>query len=128
MTMAYRKFGGARNKYGAKKSNGYDSKKEHRRANELKLMQSAGLISDLREQVPYELIPAQYGKGISPRTGEPKNRMCLERSCRYVADFVYRDNETGDVVVEDVKGMRTKEYVIKRKLMLFRHGIKIKEI
>ena len=43
----------------------------------------------------------------------------------YVADFVYEDN--GDTVVEDTKGMRTKEYVIKRKLMLYRYGIRIKE-
>lgn len=101
-----------RNKYGAKRVGEHASKKEHNRANQLKLQQRAGLISDLREQVPYELIPAQKG----------------ERSCKYIADFVYTDNDTGETVVEDTKGVRTKEYIIKRKLMLYVHGIRIKEI
>ena len=100
------------NKYGARRSGGYDSTKEHRRACELQLMQRAGLISVLREQVRFELIPAQQG----------------ERSCSYIADFVYTDVATGQTVVEDTKGVRTKEYIIKRKLMLFIHGIRIKEV
>ena len=108
---------GKRNKYGAKKSGGYDSKKEYGRANQLKLLQRAGLISDLREQVSYELIPAHRFEDGS-----------LERACRYIADFVYTDNSTGLTVVEDAKGVRTKEYVIKRKLMLYMHGIRIKEV
>lgn len=106
-----------RNKYGAKKSGGYDSRKEHNRANELKMMQRAGLISNLREQVKYELIPAQYRDG-----------KLIERACAYVADFVYFDREANSLVVEDTKGFRTKEYIIKRKLMLHVHGIVIKEI
>lgn len=103
-------------KYGAKKSGGYDSRKEHRRANELKLMQRAGLISNLREQVKYVLIPTQRdtcGK-------------LLEKECSYYADFVYDRN--GVTVVEDTKGVRTQEYIIKRKLMLAVHGIRIKEV
>lgn len=104
------------NKYHAEKSGGYDSRKEHRRANELRLMQRAGLISNLREQVSYELIPAQ-------RSGTGK---LLERSCRYVADFVYTDKD-GNTVVEDTKGVRTDVYRIKRKLMLYVHGIHITE-
>lgn len=114
---------GRRSKYGAKKSGGYDSQKEHRRADELKLMQRAGLISNLREQVVYTLIPAQYADDGEHQTGK-----LMERACRYIADFVYTDNETGQTVVEDTKGFRTKEYVIKRKLMLSVHGIRIKEI
>lgn len=105
-----------RSKYGAEKSGGYDSRKEHRRANELKLMQRAGLISDLQEQVRYLLVPAQ--------TNAAGTR---ERAIHYVADFVYVDNDTGTTVVEDTKGVRTPEYVIKRKLMLMVHGITIKE-
>lgn len=105
-----------RNKYGAKKSGGYDSKKEHRRANELKLMQRAGLISNLREQVKYVLIPTQRA---------PDGRL-LEKECSYYADFVY--TKDGVTVVEDTKGMRTPEYKIKRKLMLRVHGIKITEL
>lgn len=105
-----------RNKYGAKKSGGYDSRKEHRRADQLKLMQRAGLISNLREQVTYVLIPTQ-------RDSDGK---LLERECAYVADFVYDRN--GVTVVEDTKGFRTPEYRIKRKLMLYIHGIRIKEV
>ena len=105
-----------RSKYGAVKSGGYDSRKEHRRANELKLMQRAGLISNLREQVKFVLVPAQ-------RDAAGK---LLERECSYYADFVYDCD--GATVVEDTKGVRTPEYKIKRKLMLYVHHIKIKEI
>lgn len=108
-------------KYNAQKTtvNGitYDSRKEAQRAQELRLMLRAGTISNLREQVPYELIPAQkneYGKVI-------------ERAVVYKADFVY-DDEKGKTVVEDTKGVRTKEYVIKRKLMLYEYGIRIREV
>ena len=105
------------NKYGAKRVGTHASQKEHDRANQLKLLQRAGVISNLREQVPYELIPAhRFEDGT------------LERACKYIADFVYIDNETGQTVVEDTKGVRTKEYIIKRKLMLFMHGIRIKEV
>lgn len=105
-----------RSKYGAKKSGGYDSKKEHSRANELKLMQRAGIISNLREQVKYVLIPTQR---------DPDGNL-LEKECSYYADFVY--NRDGVTVVEDTKGVRTPEYKIKRKLMLQVHGISIVEI
>lgn len=115
------------NKYGAKRSGGYASRKEHSRADQLKLMQRAGLISDLREQVPFELIPAQYGTCGTDLKGRPV-RVCLEKSCKYIADFVYTDNSTGVAVVEDTKGVRTKDYIIKRKLMLYLHGIRIKEV
>lgn len=106
-----------RNKYGALRSGGYASRKEHRRATELKLLQRAGEISDLREQVKYVLIPAQRS---------PEGEL-LERECAYIADFVYCDR-AGNLVVEDTKGMRPKEYIIKRKLMLHVHGIRIHEI
>ncbi len=105
-----------RSKYGAKKSGGYDSRKEHRRADQLKLMQRAGLISNLREQVRFVLIPTQ-------RDSDGK---LLERECAYIADFVY--DRDGVTVVEDTKGFRTPEYKIKRKLMLQVHGISIVEI
>lgn len=105
------------NKYHAKKVGGHASRKEHDRANQLKLMQRAGEISGFQEQVSYELIPAQRDSAGN----------LLERSCRYIADFVYTDVETGQTVVEDTKGVRTKEYVIKRKLMLAVHGIRITE-
>lgn len=90
----------------------HDSKKEANRWCQLKLMERAGLITDLKRQVKYELIPKQDG----------------ERACSYKADFVYHDAKTGKMVVEDTKGYRTEAYKIKRKLMLFRYGIKITEI
>lgn len=111
-----KRYAGYGNKYHAEKSGGYDSRKEHRRANELRLMQRAGLISDLREQVSYELIPAQRGA----------DGKVIERACSYVADFVYTDRN-GNTVVEDTKGVRTDVYVIKRKLMLKVYGIRITE-
>lgn len=113
---ASRSSGNSGSKYHAKKVGGHASKKEHYRANQLKLMQLAGVISGLREQVSYELIPAQRDS-----TGK-----LLERNCCYIADFVYVDGN-GNVVVEDTKGFKTPEYKIKRKLMLQVHGIRIKE-
>lgn len=107
-----------RNKYGAKKTGTHASRKEHNRAAQLKLWQRAGVISNLREQVPFVLIPAQRGA----------DGKVVERECKYIADFVYTDNETGKTVVEDTKGFRTKDYIIKRKLMLSVNGIRIKEI
>lgn len=109
-------------KYGARRTeyNGrvYDSGREATRAAELRLMQRAGLIKDLREQVDYELLPSQ--KDEAGKT--------IERPVRYRADFVYTDVPTNQTIVEDVKGCRTKEYIIKRKIMLFLYGIRIKEV
>lgn len=95
----------------------FDSKKEAKRYSELLLLERAGAIHDLRTQVKYVLIPSQRSK----ETGK-----VIERECSYKADFVY--TEGGETVVEDVKGYRTKEYIIKRKLMLHVHGIRIREI
>ena len=96
------------------------STKERNRGAVLELMQKQGLISGLQKQVVYNLIPAQYGVV----DGKKK---CLERACTYRADFVYFDERTKELVVEDSKGFRTKDYIIKRKLMLHVHGIRIKE-
>ena len=107
-----------KNKYN---NNGKGSSfKERKRGAELELMQRAGIISDLQTQVPYELIPAYY-EVINGK------RKCIERACTYKADFVYYDVVNKQLVVEDSKGFRTKDYIIKRKLMLHVHGIKIKE-
>ena len=109
----------------------FDSHKEARRWEELLLLQRAGKITDLQRQVKYELIPAQYEtyaryskKGIRLKDGVK----LLERKVDYVADFVYIDAETGENVVEDSKGIRTKDYILKRKLMLAVHGIRVKEV
>ena len=108
----------------------YDSRKEFRRAKELELLERAGEISNVRRQVKYILIPAQRGpEEIGPRGGRRPGPL-LERECSYVADFVYEEN--GETVVEDVKGYREGQaynvFVIKRKLMLWIHGIRVKEV
>lgn len=97
---------------------GFHSKKEYSRSNELKLLEKAGVISHLQEQVVYELIPSQY------RIVNGKKK-CVERAMKYIADFQYVEN--GETVVEDVKGFRTEVYKMKKKLMLFIHDIQIKE-
>lgn len=108
----------------------FDSKKEARRYTELKLLERAGKITNLHRQTKWVLIPAQfetvarYGKnGQRIKSG----RKCIERECAYIADFDYRD-ENFKHIVEDTKGVRTKDYIIKRKLMLHKFGIKIKEV
>lgn len=106
----------------------FDSKKEALRYQELKLMEEAGLISELAMQVKYLLIPAQREKDIVGVRGGVKKGKIIERECAYYADFVYTDNETGETIVEDVKGMRIEPYITKRKLMLWIYGIRIKEI
>lgn len=99
----------AYNKYHAKKTIVdnivFDSQKEASRYCELNLLVRAGKISDLRRQVTFELVPKQPD----------------ERAVKYIADFVYLDNNTGKTIIEDVKGYRTKEYIIKRKILKHRY-------
>jgi hypothetical protein len=104
----------------------FDSKKEHKRYNELLLLEQAGEIANLRRQVKFVLIPTQREPSkIGTRGGVKKGRL-IERECAYIADFVYTEN--GKIVVEDTKGVRTKDYIIKRKLMLRVYGIRIREV
>lgn len=110
----------------------FDSKKEAQRYQQLKLMERAGHICDLKRQVKYELIPAQYIDG-----------KCVERAVTYTSDFEYyvinplrvrsvmidpKEGTIGEHIVEDVKGMRTAVYKMKRKLMLYKYGIRITEV
>lgn len=81
----------------------------------MSLLERAGTIQNLKRQVKFELIPSQRIDG-----------KVIERSCTYIADFVYTEN--GKMVVEDTKGFRTTDYIIKRKLLLWVHGIRIQEI
>ena len=109
----------------------FDSRKEARRYEQLLLLQRAGEITDLQRQITYELIPNQYETYERySNTGKrlKDGKKLVERKVEYVADFVYTDTKTGEVIVEDTKGIRTKDYVIKRKLMLHIHGIKIREV
>lgn len=109
----------------------FDSKKEYQRYLELKLLEKAGEIIELRRQVKYTLIPAQREPDtIGPKGGKIHGKV-IEREVAYIADFAYL-TKSGDIVVEDVKGYKNGQayavYTIKRKLMLERYGIRIKEI
>ena len=109
----------------------HDSQKEARRWSELLLLQRAGKIKDLQRQVEYELIPNQYE--TYERYGNKGQRLkdgvkLVERRCCYIADFVYTDLSTGKTIVEDTKGLKTKDYIIKRKLMLYIHHIRVMEV
>ena len=119
-----------RSKYRAKKVTvdgiTFDSQKEARRFRELSLLERAGKITNLQRQVKFELLPSQRIDG-----------KVVERACYYVADFVYYVPSQDELlrycgvlenVVEDTKGFKTKDYIIKRKLMLWVHGIRIKEV
>ena len=95
----------------------FDSAKEANRYAELKLLERAGKITELQRQPGFTLIPKQVREGHM-----------VERALIYKADFAYHDEETGQDVVEDVKGLKTKEYIIKRKLMLWEYGIRVREV
>ena len=119
----------SKNKYHASRTtvNGkrFDSKKESDRWQELTLLERAHVIKDLQRQKKFVLIPAQYDTS-------GKKKKLLEREVCYYADFFYREVETGRIVVEDVKGYKDGQayrmYVVKRKLMLYVYGIRIREI
>lgn len=98
-------------KYRNKKTNGFDSKKEANRAAELQILAKAGIIKNLEFQPEYTVVPKQEG----------------ERAVKYRADFSYID-DLGKFVVEDTKGFKTKDYIIKRKLMLYVFDIKVTEL
>lgn len=113
----------------------FDSLKEARRYSVLLLLQKAGEISDLQMQVPFELLPPQYEESTEvyksgKNKGKQKPKKLLERGVNYIADFVYvRD---GKIVVEDTKGYKQGQayalFVVKRKLMLYKYGIKVQEV
>ena len=105
----------------------FDSKREARRYLDLLLLEKAGDISDLQRQVKYVLIPAQREPDIiGPKCGRKPGKL-LEHEVSYVADVVYKDKD-GNQIVEDTKGFKTKDYELKRKMMLYFHGIRIREV
>lgn len=106
----------------------HDSRREANRWVELKLLERAGQIKDLQRQVKFVLIPSQYEQCLDIDKHGRFKRKVIEHECFYVADFVYTDLKTGKMVVEDTKGCRTKDYIIKRKLMLYIHKIRIREV
>lgn len=113
------------NKYGNKKvvydGKTFDSQKEAQRYAELRLLERGKIITDLELQRKFILLPNQYEDADG-------NGKLIERAVTYIADFVYTDLRTGEMVVEDAKGCKTKDYILKRKMMLFFHQISIKEV
>lgn len=135
------------NKLHAEKTeDGYASKREAARAAELKLMQAAGEIYNLREQVKYVLVPAIYQKPDGTlvknydlekhKRDVEREQGCklelLERCVWYAADFVYEKD--GQTIVEDAKGFKKtnaavyEKFTHKRKLMLHVYGIRVREV
>lgn len=114
----YRRYAG--NKYGNIKTEvdgiKFDSKKEANRYQELKLLKSIGKIEKLKLQPRYELQPKYKINGRNIRNIE------------YKADFEYIDKKTGEIITEDVKGMKTPVYKIKKKLFEYKYNREIKEI
>lgn len=127
---------GKRPKYGNSKISfggvEYDSKRERDRHIFLMGQEKEGKISDLKRQVTFQLLPAYYEtieKQLKTKTKEVK--VCVERAVDYIADFTYMKDR--QFVVEDVKAAASsrvldKTYILKRKMMLYFHGIKIKEV
>lgn len=123
-----------RNKYHNSKirinDESFDSKKEYHRFLELKILEDAGVIRKLERQVKFVLIPAQREPETITQRGRKIPGKVIEREVSYVADFVYEQN--GEIVVEDVKGYRGggayEVFKIKKKLMLHRYGIRIREV
>lgn len=94
----------------------FSSKREANRYSQLSLLQKAGIIRDLKLQVPFELQPSFK----HPETGK------TIRAIKYIADFTYID-ENGQYHIEDTKGFRTETYELKKKMMLYK-GYIIEEI
>lgn len=111
--MSYRKYGNRKTEVDGIV---FDSKKEAEPYIELRMMEEAGEISNLQRQVPYVLIQGQ-------RWSDGKKR----RDTIYRPDFVYFDRD-GTLTVEDVKGVLTEAYKIKKALMKDRFGIEIREV
>lgn len=123
--MAYRKYHNKRVEYDGKV---FDSLKEKKRYCQLQLLEKQGIISNLRLQVSFELIPPIYeDEVVQLKTKTKIKKKLVQRATTYIADFVY--DSDGKTIVEDVKGssdILTSEFKLKMKLMRYIHGIEIK--
>ncbi len=107
----------------------FDSKKEARYYLYLKQLEKDGKITNLRRQVPYVLVPAVWrDEVVHLKTKDKVVRKQVQRAITYVADFVYTDLADNDLKVVDVKGLRLKDYILKKKMMLAFHGISVIEV
>lgn len=105
----------------------FDGKNELQRWLFLKKAENDGIITNLRRQVEFTLLPKQTKtKLIHLKTKDKIKDVFAEHPVKYIADFVY--NKRGETIVEDFKGLKTDVYIIKRKMMLFFHGITIHEV
>lgn len=105
----------------------FDSVLEYKRYLVLKDAERRGEIRNIQRQVEYILVPNQYRtEVVHMKTKDKYVEKLIERNVTYVADFVYMKGD--EVVVEDTKGLRLNDYVIKRKLMLFLRGVRIQEV
>lgn len=98
----------------------FDSTRESKRYEELKLLERAGKIKNLEVQPVYELV----------KSVKYKNAKRAKPAMIYTADFRYWDIEKGELVVEDVKSVATAkltDYIMRRHMMLAFHGIEILE-
>lgn len=107
-----------KSKYNSTKCNGYDSIGESNRAVVLRLKEKQGIISDLKEQVTFTLIPSQYVIGFNG------NQICARRAMKYKCDFTYVEN--GVFIVEDFKGFISEKFKQKMRLMKRIFGIDIR--
>ena len=109
----------------------FDSKKEAKRWAELQAMQFSGVITDLQRQVKFVLIPTQREPNTIGKRGGIHQGKTIEKECSYIADFCYFD-KSGILHVEDVKGYKGggaySIFKIKKKLILYIHGIILEEI
>ena len=110
----------------------FQSRKEYKRYCELQIMEASGIISNLQRQVKYILIPCQREPDTIGKRGGIHKGKVIEKECAYYADFCYQMTDTGETVVEDVKGYKKggaySIFKIKKKLMLYVYHIKIKEV
>lgn len=104
-------------KYGNVQSGANASKREAKRGVELRLLEKAGEITELREQQKFKLLPTQYDQ----------YGRCIERAVTYTCDYSYRTKH-GHFLCEDAKGVRTQQYILRRKMMLYFHGIRVREV
>lgn len=107
----------------------FDSVAEAQYYQKLKAMENDGVVSDIRRQVAYQLLPDLYEEHeVQLKTKTKTVRKRVQQGTKYIADFVYTDRATGETKVVDVKGVRTKEYLLKKKMMRCLLGITIIEV
>lgn len=114
------------NKFGAKRSGGYDSKAERVVEQKYRLLEKAGLISGLRRNTrSFLIIPAITETYVEEKQLKTKVKRIvkvrtIEKAAHYTPDFIYFDEETGEYSMLEIKSFITKQehsYPLRRKLM-----------